>query len=84
MPFFKFANSEYRKEEQILPRGLVPVGWSSIWGKGMGGWIWCKYCVYLYVNGKNDTCCNGIREIKENGGGVNTPMMYLIYCRTIC
>jgi hypothetical protein len=21
-------------------------------GKGMGGWIWCKYCVHIYVNGK--------------------------------
>jgi hypothetical protein len=20
--------------------------------KGVGGWIWCKYCVHLYVNGK--------------------------------
>jgi hypothetical protein len=37
MPFFKFANSENRKEEQILHRVLVPVGWLSIWGKGMGG-----------------------------------------------
>jgi hypothetical protein len=20
--------------------------------KGVGGWIWCTYCVYMYVNGK--------------------------------
>jgi hypothetical protein len=21
-------------------------------GKGVGGWIWCKYCAHMYVNGK--------------------------------
>jgi hypothetical protein len=23
-----------------------------MWGKGMGEWIWCKYCEHMYVNGK--------------------------------
>jgi hypothetical protein len=22
------------------------------WGKGVGGWIQCKYCVHMYVNGR--------------------------------
>jgi hypothetical protein len=21
-------------------------------GKYLGGWIWCKYCIYIYVNAK--------------------------------
>jgi hypothetical protein len=21
-------------------------------GKGIGGWMWCKYCVHMCVNGK--------------------------------
>jgi hypothetical protein len=28
------------------------MGVRRIWGKGTGGRIWCKYCVYMYVNGK--------------------------------
>jgi hypothetical protein len=23
-----------------------------MWGKGMGAWIWPKYCVHMNVNGK--------------------------------
>jgi hypothetical protein len=42
---------ENRKTKQVLSRGLVPVG-ERRWGKGVGGWIWCKYYVHMYVNGK--------------------------------
>jgi hypothetical protein len=23
------------------------------WGKEIGGWIWCKKCICIYVNGKS-------------------------------
>jgi hypothetical protein len=32
--------------------GLVTVGGRRMWEKGIGGWILCKYSVYIYVNGK--------------------------------
>jgi hypothetical protein len=28
------------------------VGSGKKWGKGEGGWICCKYCVHMYVNGE--------------------------------
>jgi hypothetical protein len=28
------------------------VGGGRRWGKDIGGLIWCKYYVYMYVNGK--------------------------------
>jgi hypothetical protein len=31
---------------------LVSVGRERMWWKGVGGWIWCKYCVHMYVNGE--------------------------------
>jgi hypothetical protein len=38
---------------------------------GMRGWIWCKYCVHMYVNGKMRPVeiISGIGkgEIKNNG-----------------
>jgi hypothetical protein len=34
---------------------LVSVGGGRMWGKGVGGWIWCKYYVHMYVNGKMRT-----------------------------
>jgi hypothetical protein len=46
---------------------------SCLNGKGMGGWIWCKYCVYMYVNGKMIAVKTlpgmGKREIKKNSWG---------------
>jgi hypothetical protein len=32
--------------------GLVKVGWERWWGKGIEGWIWCKYCVHMCINAK--------------------------------
>jgi hypothetical protein len=32
--------------------GLVPVGGVKVYGKGEGEWIWCRYSVHMYVNGK--------------------------------
>jgi hypothetical protein len=31
---------------------LVTVGGERRRGKGIGGQIWCKYCLHMYVNGK--------------------------------
>jgi hypothetical protein len=30
---------------------VLPVG-RGVAGKEVGGWIWCEYCVYRYVNAK--------------------------------
>jgi hypothetical protein len=42
----------------------------------------------MYVNGKmrpvETTPGMGEGEIKENGGGVNSSMIYLIYCKNFC
>jgi hypothetical protein len=40
---------------------LVSVGG----GNGEGGWIWCKYSVYMYVNGKMIP----VETVPEIGGG---------------
>jgi hypothetical protein len=50
--------------------GLVPVGGRR--GKGIRRYIWCKYCVHMYVNWKIPIeIVPGIGggDIKENGGG---------------
>jgi hypothetical protein len=31
---------------------MVPVWRGIMWGKGIGGWIWYKYCIHMYVNRK--------------------------------
>jgi hypothetical protein len=31
---------------------LVPEEGEGRWRKGVGGQIWCKYCVHRYENGK--------------------------------
>jgi hypothetical protein len=50
--FFSYTKAESRRTEQVLPGGLVPEGWGRSWGRGEGGWIWYKYCIHMYVNGK--------------------------------
>jgi hypothetical protein len=49
------------------------VGRERRWGNSEGGWIWCKYCVHMYVNGKmrpvKTVTGMGERGTKENGGG---------------
>jgi hypothetical protein len=54
--FFSSTESENRRVEQVLPwegeGGLVPVEGGKWLRKGVGGRIWCKYCVHIYVNGK--------------------------------
>jgi hypothetical protein len=52
MSFLLFIKSENRRAEQVLSGGLVPVGEGRLWGEGVGGWIWSKYCVHVYVSGK--------------------------------
>jgi hypothetical protein len=43
------------------------VGGGRIRVKGMGGLIWCKYCVYMHTNGK----MRSIETISRLGGGEN-------------
>jgi hypothetical protein len=61
---------------------LVPV-WGRIWGKGVEGSIWCKSCAQMCVNGKMrlaETVPGMVAKgVKENGGGLNSSMIYLIY-----
>jgi hypothetical protein len=54
MTFF-FTKSENRRAEWVLPGGGMGVGNGGLgrtWGKGVGRWKWCKYCVHKYKNGK--------------------------------
>jgi hypothetical protein len=49
MYFFKNGEQEGKTSPMW---GLVPVGGGRMWGKDVGGWTWCKYCVLLNKNGK--------------------------------
>jgi hypothetical protein len=64
------------------------VGGVRRWRSGKGQQIWCKYCVHMYVNGKMipvETIPGmGGGRIKENGGGVNSSMIYLIHYKNFC
>jgi hypothetical protein len=43
--FFFLRKMENRRAEHVL--------WGrEKRGKGVGGLMWCKYCVHMYVNGK--------------------------------
>jgi hypothetical protein len=44
-----FFFNKNRRAELVLSGGLVPVGVGRTWVKGVGGWIWCKYCILMYV-----------------------------------
>jgi hypothetical protein len=63
---------ENKKAEQDLPGGLVPVGRDRMWEDDAGGWIWCKYCVHMCINGKMKPIETipgiGSWKIKENDG----------------
>jgi hypothetical protein len=69
--------------EQVLPgrQWLVPMGRGRR-GNGEGRRIWCKYCVHMYVNGKWYLFKLfqewEKEEMKENGEGGNSNMMYWI------
>jgi hypothetical protein len=66
IPTMGVTKSENRRTEQVLLEG------EKGWGKGDGGRIWCKYCVYMHVNGKMVPVENipGWGRVKENDGGV--------------
>jgi hypothetical protein len=58
-------------------------------GKGVGGWIWCKQCIHMYINAKlipvetvpgNQGTGNG----ENSGVGWNSNMIYLIHYRNLC
>jgi hypothetical protein len=53
MSFFSFFFYKIREQEGGSgPAGLAGGGGTSKrwWGEGVGGWIWYKYCVHMYVN----------------------------------
>jgi hypothetical protein len=57
--------------------------------KGVGGSIWCKCCVHMYVNAKmipvETVPGSGGGENKgERWAGVNSSMTYLIHCKNYC
>jgi hypothetical protein len=63
------------------------VGGERRWRKGMGGWMWCKYCAHMYANGKMvpvETVpwmvCGGD---KGEWWGVNSIYQYIWY-KNIC
>jgi hypothetical protein len=45
--------------------GLAPVGRERWQGKGVGGGIWCKICVRMYINEK----LISVETVPEIGGG---------------
>jgi hypothetical protein len=54
MSFFFFYKIE-EQEGRIGPAwgwGLISLGEGRMWEKDVGGWIWCKYYVHMYVNRK--------------------------------
>jgi hypothetical protein len=65
------------------------VGGGKRWGNSEGGWMWCKYCVHLHVNGKLISVetvpgmgeKDGWRRMMEE---VNSSMIYLIQCKNFC
>jgi hypothetical protein len=64
------------------------VGGERRWGKGVRWWIWCKYYMHMYVNGKMRPAetIPGLGEGEESRmvEEGNSSMMYLIYCKNIC
>jgi hypothetical protein len=50
--FLKFVKLENRSVEQVLPEWDDTSGWERKWRMCVGVWIWWKYCVHIYVNGK--------------------------------
>jgi hypothetical protein len=61
-----------RVKRFLSGKGLVLVGAGRMWGKGIGGRIWSKYCVHMYVNGKMRSAETipelGEGRIEENDG----------------
>jgi hypothetical protein len=83
MSFFFFHKiREQESRTGIVWRGSVAVE-SKDMEKGCGRWIWCKYCVSMYVNGKErpvETIPGmGRWEIKENDGGGWIQVCYIWY-----
>jgi hypothetical protein len=71
-------------EQEIKTGSVCGVGTTvkgKRWGKGVGGCIWCKYCVHIYVNGKMKPVQTipGIvgGGIKENDRLNNTILWYI-------
>jgi hypothetical protein len=47
-----WQKTENSRAVQVLPGGVGTSGRSEDMGRGSRGWIWCKYCVLMDVNGK--------------------------------
>jgi hypothetical protein len=84
--FFLLQKSENRRAELVLPRGGGV--WTTGWVQGVGGWIWYKKCVHMYVNAKMILVetVPGIRERRWRRvvEGVYSSTMYLTHCKNLC
>jgi hypothetical protein len=54
-----------------------------LWGDRVGGWIWCKQCIHMYVNSKMIPV-ETVPGIGEQWKGDNSSMIYLIHCGNLC
>jgi hypothetical protein len=85
--FFLLQNQRTRRQNRSCLQGLVPVGGKKGWRKGgTHGRVNVVQIVCSHVcKCKTDTCWNcfrnGGRGIKENGGGGNSSLIHLIYCK---
>jgi hypothetical protein len=81
-----FIRWKNRKAEQVLSGGIGNTGKRK--GNCAGGWIWCKYCVPMYVNGKMRPVKTipkiGERSIKENDGKGEFKYDILNICKDFC
>jgi hypothetical protein len=86
--FFSFTKSEYRRAEQVLWwwERVGASGRGKKVGKGCRRVNIVQYCVHMYVNGKKWDCSR--KEERGDKGewsrGVNSSMIYLIYCKNFC
>jgi hypothetical protein len=79
---FLSTKSENRRAEQVLS------GKGEVAGKGVGGGIWCKQCIHMYLNAKMIPV-ETAPGIRGGGGGravkgVNSNMICLIHRKNLC
>jgi hypothetical protein len=78
--WFFFSFFLYKVGEQPKGVGTTGGGWQR---KGVGGWIWFKKCVHMYINAKMiafETILGmGVEGIKECSGGGWIQVWYIWY-----
>jgi hypothetical protein len=60
--FYKIGEQKGRTGPVL---GVGTSGSGEVVGKGVGGWIWCKYCIHMNVNGKT----RPVETSKDGGMG---------------